>query len=168
MKRKDRNGIVLRKGESQLGDGRYRYRYTDDLGNQHDVYSWLLRPGDKLPEGKTEIESLREKEDAINKGLSEGLKTWDAGITLNELVEEYIQIHMDYWADSTYNAYMEKWTKHIKPQIGRKKAVKITSNNVYDFYNSLLNADEKPIKISTVVRLIRYSKRQCSLRSKRV
>ncbi|MCD7716937.1 MAG: integrase DNA-binding domain-containing protein [Lachnospiraceae bacterium] len=61
-KRKDSNGILLNKGERQMSDGRYRYRYTDNQGGQHDVYSWTLRPEDKTPDGRKSGKSLREQE----------------------------------------------------------------------------------------------------------
>ena len=31
--KKDKKGRVLKEGEDQLNDGRYRYRYTDTNGN---------------------------------------------------------------------------------------------------------------------------------------
>ena len=49
-KRKSENGIVLKTGESQLADGRFRYRYYDDVGKAHDIYSWRLRAEDPVPE----------------------------------------------------------------------------------------------------------------------
>ena len=38
-KRKDDKGRILNKAESQLEDGRYRYRYTDLNGKRHTIYS---------------------------------------------------------------------------------------------------------------------------------
>ena len=46
-KRKDDKGRILNKGESQLEDGRYRYRYTDLNGKRHTIYSWRLVSSDK-------------------------------------------------------------------------------------------------------------------------
>ncbi|MCD8014599.1 MAG: site-specific integrase [Lachnospiraceae bacterium] len=150
MKRKDNNGIVLRKGETQLESGRYRYRYTDNIGKQHDVYSWRLRPGDKAPDGTCCEESLREKEAAINEGLTEGLEPWKTSTTLNELVEDHLAKNKDGWAHSTYNTYMASYNKYIKPQLGRKKVTKITTENVYEFYNLIYNNDKEPKELTTM------------------
>ena len=42
-KRKDKKGRILRNGECQLSDGRYRYKYLDDWGKERVVYSWKLQ-----------------------------------------------------------------------------------------------------------------------------
>ena len=34
MKRKDNKGRILRNGESQMKDGRYRFQYTDGRGKR--------------------------------------------------------------------------------------------------------------------------------------
>ena len=52
IKRKDNRGRVLNDGETQGKDGRYRYQYTDKLGDRKAVYSWKLLPADKTPNGK--------------------------------------------------------------------------------------------------------------------
>ena len=57
--KKDIKGRVLNKGEDQLSDGRYRYRYTAN-GTRKDVYSWKLLPTDRTPKGKKDNLSLRE------------------------------------------------------------------------------------------------------------
>ena len=54
-KKKDDKGRILNKGESQLEDGRYRYRYTDLNGKRHTIYSWRLVSSDKTPAGKKKI-----------------------------------------------------------------------------------------------------------------
>ena len=42
-KRKDKNRVVLRKGESyRESDGRYFYRWTDAVGKRHAVYARTL------------------------------------------------------------------------------------------------------------------------------
>ena len=44
--RRDSKKRKLRDGESQLPDGRYRYRYKGIDGKDHDVYSWQLEETD--------------------------------------------------------------------------------------------------------------------------
>ena len=59
MKRKDNKGRILRNGESQMKDGRYRFQYTDGRGKRHALYSWRLVETDKLPAGKRPDRCLR-------------------------------------------------------------------------------------------------------------
>ena len=61
VKRKDKKGRVLRIGETQQADGRYRYSYTVN-GKQKSCYSWKLEKTDRLPARKRECVSLREQE----------------------------------------------------------------------------------------------------------
>ena len=68
-KRRDKKNRVLRNGESQRADGRYAYKYVDVDGKAKFVYSWKLVETDKLPYGKRDCISLREKEKEIQKQL---------------------------------------------------------------------------------------------------
>ncbi len=58
--RRDNKGRLLRVGETQEPDGRYRYNYQMD-GKRNNMYSWKLEPTDPLPEGVKPCLSLREK-----------------------------------------------------------------------------------------------------------
>ena len=58
--RRDNRGRLLRVGETQEPDGRYRYNYQMD-GKRNNMYSWKLEPTDSLPEGVKPCLSLREK-----------------------------------------------------------------------------------------------------------
>lgn len=60
-KRKDKDRIVLRKGESQRPNGTYDYRWTGKDGKRHVVYAKTL-------------EDLREKEKEIERDKSDGIK----------------------------------------------------------------------------------------------
>ena len=59
-RRRDHKNRVLRTGETQLLDGRYRYTYYENR-KQKSLYSWKLEPTDKMPVGKRPDISLREK-----------------------------------------------------------------------------------------------------------
>ena len=72
MSRKDIKGRVLREGETQRSDGRYQYAYTVG-GRRKFLYSWTLTAKDKTPEGKRKGPSLREKEEAVQKDIFDGL-----------------------------------------------------------------------------------------------
>ena len=41
-KRRDSKGRLLKQGERQREDGKYEYRYYDEKGGRHSVYSWRL------------------------------------------------------------------------------------------------------------------------------
>jgi hypothetical protein len=64
-KRRNNKNRILRNGESQRPDGRYRFKYVDVKGQQRDVYSWKLERHDPNPPGKRKDLSLREKEHLI-------------------------------------------------------------------------------------------------------
>lgn len=48
-KRRDNRNRILRDGEYQRKDGRYRYRYVDENGKEQSVYSWRLDKNDPMP-----------------------------------------------------------------------------------------------------------------------
>lgn len=89
-KRRDCKGRILRNGESQRSDGQYTYKYNDEAGQPHYVYSWRLMKSDPVPEGKGYDLSLREKERQIQQDLLLGLLPYGANMTVLELVERYI------------------------------------------------------------------------------
>lgn len=90
VKRRDSKNRVLRTGESQRADGRYAYSYTDILGKKRFLYSWKLEPTDKVPAGKKNDLSLREKIRQIQKDLIDGIDTQGGELTVLELVKKYI------------------------------------------------------------------------------
>ena len=51
-KRRDHRGRILQNGEIQLSDGRYRFKYVDEMGKERCVYSWRLDHNDATPKGK--------------------------------------------------------------------------------------------------------------------
>lgn len=83
--RKDSKKRVLKIGESQRKDGRYVYKYVDNLKKVRFVYSWKLLPGDKTPPGKREDLSLREKEKQIIRDIADEIDTSGKNITVKEL-----------------------------------------------------------------------------------
>ena len=88
-KRRDNKNRVLRNGESQRSDGRYAYKYIDTDGKPQFVYSWKLEKTDRLPKGKRDDLSLREKEKQIQKDLEDMISTSGGDITVLALVEKY-------------------------------------------------------------------------------
>ena len=89
-KRRDNKNRILRSGESQRKDGRYAYKYTDATGKQQFVYSWKLEKTDKLPEGKRDCLSLREKEKQILRDLDDQIAPRGGEMTVLALVQKYL------------------------------------------------------------------------------
>ena len=52
---------------------KYEYRYTDDTGKKHSVYSWRLVATDKTPQGKNIPPPLRETEREIKRDLEDDI-----------------------------------------------------------------------------------------------
>lgn len=89
-KRRDNRNRILRNGESQRKDGRYMYKYIDNVGNAKYVYSWKLVKTDTVPQGAKKDISLRDKEKQIHKDLEDDIVSLGGGMTVLELVKKYI------------------------------------------------------------------------------
>ena len=88
--RRDNKGRKLFNGESQRKDGKYEYKYQDAWGKRNTVYSWKLTPTDRVPAGKRDDISLREKIKQIQKDLNSNITPDGGNFTVLELVEKYI------------------------------------------------------------------------------
>ena len=77
QRRKDNKGRVLKTGESQRKDGSYMYRYTDIYGNRKSTYA-------------PDLNTLREKEDEIQRALNDGIVFQSTNITVIELFENFL------------------------------------------------------------------------------
>ena len=88
--RRDNKGRKLFNGESQRKDGKYEYKYQDAWGKRKTVYSWKLTPTDRVPAGKRDDMSLREKIKQIQKDLNSNITPDGGNFTVLELVEKYI------------------------------------------------------------------------------
>ena len=89
-KRRDNRNRILRNGESQRKDGRYAFKYIDATGKSQFVYSWKLEKTDKLPTGKRDDLSLREKEKLIQKDIDDQIVPRGGEMTVEELVRKYL------------------------------------------------------------------------------
>ena len=90
VKRRDNKNRILRNGESQRKDGRYEYKYIDANGQRQTVYSWKLEKTDKLPAGRRDDLSLREKEQQIQKDILDGILPKGGEMTVYQLVTKYV------------------------------------------------------------------------------
>ena len=91
-KRRDNRNRILREGEYQRTDGRYRYRYIDEDGKEKNAYSWRLDKNDPTPKGKKRELSLREKERQIQADLFDHIVSHGGKYTVLELVEKYVSL----------------------------------------------------------------------------
>ena len=73
----------------QLSDGRYRFKYVDEMGKERCVYSWRLDHNDATPKGKRRTLSLREMEKKIQADHFEQIARNGGNMTVLELVEKY-------------------------------------------------------------------------------
>ena len=89
-RRRDHKNRILRNGESQRKDGRYAFKYVDTNGQVQFVYSWKLEKTDKLPAGKRDDISLREKEKMIQRDLLDGIVPNGGEMTVLQLVTKYV------------------------------------------------------------------------------
>lgn len=90
VKRRDKKNRVLHNGESQLKDGRYMYKYTDNAGDTKYAYSWRLVVTDTTPKGKKDDLPLRDKEKLILKDLEDNIVPCGGNMTVLELVKKYV------------------------------------------------------------------------------
>ena len=91
-KRRDNKNRILRTGESQRKDGRYRFKYVDANGNNQNFYSWRLEPKDPTPKGKREDLSLREKEAKLSQDMYDGITPKGDKYTVVTLCEKYLSL----------------------------------------------------------------------------
>lgn len=133
-KRKDKDRIVLRKGESQRKDGNYDYRWTTRDGKRHSVYAKTL-------------EELRAKEDEILRDKCDGIKTEARYVTINDVFEVWKQLKRGL-KDNTFQNYKYMYEQFVKPDFGNTRVSQLKKSDVKRFYNML--ADERALKVSTI------------------
>lgn len=104
-KRRDNKGRILRTRERQRTDGRYMFTYTDPVTQKEKfLYSWKLEPHDKLPAGRRNDLSIREKEKQVEDSIRNGTAYRAGNVTVLELVERYTGLRRDV-RPTTLNGY---------------------------------------------------------------
>lgn len=139
-KRKDSKGRNLKDNEDQMPDGRYRFRYTDKNGVRKAVYSWKLTATDKVPQGKKDGLSLRQKETEIEKDLQDGIDSASASnTTLNDMFDKYISLKTNLKNGTRVN-YIYNYDHFVRNTIGNRKIKNLKYSDIKAFYNDLLKA----------------------------
>lgn len=132
-KRRDSKGRLLKNGESQRKDGKYEYKYADQFGNRKSVYSWKLVATDKLPAGRREDKSLREKEAEIAELLKNGIINEDKTQSLKYYFEKYMPLRSHNTNTRVTTEYV--YNKHFKDSELCKKSVgNIKPSDIKTFY----------------------------------
>ena len=125
MARKDNKGRNLKTGEYQRPDGRYEYRYKDEItGKRNSVYA-------------ADLASLREMEKKINKDMDDLLIT-DASVkklTVNTLFERYVATKNI--KERTKKNYIRMWDYRIRNTLGNIRVVDFKTSHVRTFFSSL-------------------------------
>ncbi|MBR1865732.1 MAG: site-specific integrase [Lachnospiraceae bacterium] len=139
-KRKDSNGRILKKGESQIRPNLYKYRWTDEEGKRQGFTA-------------TTLEKLREQEEVINKEIVLGVSR--TSITLNEQIEIYLKTknNLQTSTKSNYQYYYEHSIKDSR--IGKMKVVDIRKSDILLFYKRHSDSGYSNGTIKILQRLIR-------------
>ena len=140
MEKKDSKGRILKANEDQKKDGRYRYRYVDQYGKRRSVYAWRLVATDKTPKGKKEDLCLREKERQIEKDLMDGITTYEASITVEELISRYLDSKVKI-ADTTLENYRNMLKRTIKGSSFGKLPIRNVKKSDVRLYYKYLHED---------------------------
>ena len=134
--RRDHKGRKLLMGESQRKDGKYEYKYQDARGKRKTVYSWRLTPSDRMPAGKRNDISLREKEKQIQKDLNSNIIPDGGDYTVLDLVEKYIRTKTGVRHNTKAN-----YTNSIVSLLYKDK-----TDGIIRFYNGFYTNDNGTIK----------------------
>lgn len=153
-RRKDSKGRNLRSGESQMPDGRYRYRYQDRNGRKQVVYSWRLVSTDKAPAGKRDGLSLREKVAAIAADQRDGIDSRAADkLTIADMFSRHLDSKRDL-KESTLFLYRDTFKRYIAEELGNMKLSAVKYSDMKRFYNSLADAGLSVATIGLVDKIL--------------
>ena len=134
QKRKDKDRIVLKAGESQRPNGTYDYRWTGRDGKRHAVYAKTL-------------EELREKEAQIENDRFDGIKAEARYVTINEMFTLWCQVKRGL-KNNTFENYKYMYNIFVWPTLGKSRISTLKKSDVKRFYNQLV--DDRQIKASTM------------------
>lgn len=133
-RRKDSKGRVLKENESQRKDGTYCYRWRTSDHKRHVVYARTL-------------EELREKEQAVLRDKSDGIRTDAQKVTLNDIFDLWKQLKKGL-KENTFQNYIYMYEQFVRDDLGQHKIANLKRSDIRRFYNRLI--DNRCLKISTV------------------
>ncbi len=133
-KRKDKDRIVLRTGESQRKNGSYQFRWTDHTGKRYYIYAKTL-------------EELREREKQVVSDQFDGIKAEARYVTINEMFDLWCQLKRGL-KNNTFENYKYMYNTFVRPNFGKLRISTLKKSDVKRFYNSL--ADDQCLQASTI------------------
>jgi integrase len=129
MKRKDKYGRILRKGESQRSNGAYCFRKTKNGKKLIEVYAPTL-------------EALREKEKEAAFMIGQGVDMIAAqNMTINDGFRRYCTGRTD-WRNHTKVQRAGLFKNHIKDTIGKQKMKDVKHSDITAYYVDLLKQNK--------------------------
>ncbi len=133
--RKDKQGRVLRRGESyKTTQQLYCYAYNDPLGNRKCIYS-------------KDLGELRDKEKKVEYDRLDGLGLYaSARADVNFAFDRYIATKSEL-RGSTKTGYLWFYNQYVRNGFGKRKLADIRYSDVLMFYNSLR---DKGLQVSTI------------------
>ena len=141
-KRRDRKKRILRNGESQRKDGRYRFSYIDVNGNKKEIYSWRLDHNYPFPQDKRKDLSLREKEKQIEQDMFNQIVSNGGNYTVLSLVEKYVSLKTGV-RRNTETGYKTVINLLKKDPFGKERIDKIKLSDAKDWLIKLQKIDGK-------------------------
>lgn len=133
-RRKDSKGRVLKENESQRKDGTYCYRWRTSDHKRHVVYARTL-------------DELREKEQAVLRDKSDGIRTDAQKVTLNDVFDLWVQLKKGL-KENTFQNYIYMYEQFVRDDLGLYKIVNLKRSDIRRFYNWLI--DGRCLKVATV------------------
>lgn len=133
-RRKDSKGRVLKENESQRKDGTYCYRWRTSDHKRHVVYARTL-------------DELREKEQAVLRDKSDGIRTDAQKVTLNDIFDLWVQLKKGL-KENTFQNYIYMYEQFVRDDLGLYKIVNLKRSDIRRFYNRLI--DGRCLKVATV------------------
>ena len=114
--RRDKKGRVLKPSEYQRSDGRYVYNYFENDKKKY-LYSWKLVETDRAPAGKKSEKALRTLENELEQRLALGLVPEAEGMTVKELLDNFIRYKSKGLRDTTKRGYNSERNRIAKTSI---------------------------------------------------
>jgi Site-specific recombinase XerD len=124
IKRRDNKNRILQNGESQRKDGRYMYKYIDNVGKTKYLYSWKLVKTDTAPRGVKNEVPLRDKIKMVQRDLNDGIIPSGDDTTVAQLVEKYVSLKTGV-RESTQSSYRYVVNILKKEEFGRRRIDKV-------------------------------------------
>lgn len=142
-KRFDKKRRVLKKGEIQKADGRYRFKYINYDGKEAYVYSWRLLKTDPIPKGKKDEPSLRELEEQIQKDLEQGCAPFGGNLTVLDLAQYYVDLRFSTVRINTQSCYKTILNILKNDPFGARRIDTINVLDAKKWFSNLQNIEKR-------------------------